>query len=69
MTAGRYEGALAVKAVPFPASIDLDSWELGYADGQFGTRFRTRVGVGRAVYVGTGKKQSARRRASSARTL
>src|ERR1700704_6038828 len=56
MTAGRYEGATAEKAVPFPSlvrwscfsastwykgakmiiNIDLDSWEVGYADGQFG---------------------------------
>jgi hypothetical protein len=56
MTAGRYEGATAEKAVPFPTlsvdpislpaykgakmiiDIDLDSWEVGYVDGQFDRR-------------------------------
>jgi hypothetical protein len=56
-------------------NIDLDSWEVGYADGQFGRlshcpanldsfSYSTGYCEGRACHVGTDRK-SARRRASN----
>jgi hypothetical protein len=57
-------------------NIDLDSWELGYADGQFGRLSQCPANLdsfsyssgyceGRACHAGTDRNQSARRRASS----
>ena len=57
-------------------NIDLDSWEVGYADGQFGRlshcpanldsfSYSTGYCEGRACHVGTDRNQSARRRASN----
>ena len=57
-------------------NIDLDSWEVGYADGQVSRlsecpanldsfSYSSGYWEGRACHAGTGTNQSARRRASS----
>jgi hypothetical protein len=57
-------------------NIDLDSWEVGYADGQFGRLSQCPANLesfsyssgyceGRACHVGTDRNQYARRRASN----
>jgi hypothetical protein len=57
-------------------NIDLDSWELGYADGQFGRLSQCPANLdsfsyssgyceGRACHAGTDRNQFARRRVSS----
>jgi hypothetical protein len=58
-------------------NIDLDSWEVGYADGHFGRLSQCPANLdslsyssgyyeGRACHAGTDRNQSARRRASAA---
>ena len=57
-------------------NVDLDTWELGYADGQFGRPSQCLANLdslsysigyseGRAAHAGADRNQSARRRASS----
>ena len=68
-----YQGPERAKMV---INIDLDSWEVGYADGQFGHLSQCPANLdsfsyssgyweGRACHAATGTNQSARRRASS----